>query len=436
MSKNGSPQTVAAPTKAAERAPAKIAGAPKPGAKQVNPIRAILQPVASLRLTVFLLGACMVLVLWGTLAQVDNGIHTVVTNYFRSLIAWVPLRVILCLQVPATAPWTTTIPFPGGFALGTVLMANLLAAHLTRFRIGWKRIGIWTIHIGVILLMLGELITGLGAVESHMVIEEGKSSNYLESQRNFELVLVDFSSAERDKEIVIPDTMLKKGRKISHPALPVDIEVIEYMTNSVLSEQAPDTGNNPATHGDGLRHRAERRSEVSGVDREQQIDIPAAYVEFSEKTSNKSVGVWLVSPHLSDQRAELDGKPYELALRFKRAYVPYTFHLTKFTHDFYPGTSTPKDYRSYVHLTDPQTGTERDVEIYMNAPLYFQGKTFYQADFLKGAQRGTVLQVVENPAWRIPYVACAFVSLGMLAHFGIHLGGFLKGQKRAKGSEK
>ena len=45
--------------------------------------------------------------------------------------------------------------------------------------------------------------------------------------------------------------------------------------------------------------------------------------------------------------------------------------------------------------------------------------------FLDG-DRGTVLQVVRNPGWLMPYFSCALVSLGMLVHFGIHLVGFLR----------
>ena len=38
---------------------------------------------------------------------------------------------------------------------------------------------------------------------------------------------------------------------------------------------------------------------------------------------------------------------------------------------------------------------------------------------------GTVLQVVRNPGWELPYLACAMVALGMLLHFGLNLVSFL-----------
>ena len=56
----------------------------------------------------------------------------------------------------------------------------------------------------------------------------------------------------------------------------------------------------------------------------------------------------------------------------------------------------------------------------MNHPLRHAGETFYQASFLRG-DTGTVLQVVKNPGWLIPYVSCVVVTLGMLIHFGIRM---------------
>ena len=39
---------------------------------------------------------------------------------------------------------------------------------------------------------------------------------------------------------------------------------------------------------------------------------------------------------------------------------------------------------------------------------------------------GSVLQVVRNPGWLLPYLSCAVVSLGMLIHFGINLSRYLR----------
>ncbi len=68
--------------------------------------------------------------------------------------------------------------------------------------------------------------------------------------------------------------------------------------------------------------------------------------------------------------------------------------------------------------------------IYMNNPLRYRGETFYQASFKPG-DGGTVLQVVRNPGWLLPYIACTLGALGMLIHFGMHLTRFVNRRRAA-----
>src|SRR5262249_46165402 len=150
---------------------------------------------------------------------------------------------------------------------------------------------------------------------------------------------------------------------------------------------------------------------------------------FRDRADGAALGTYLMSVELTPQRVVVDGKPYEVALRFKRLYKPYTLHLIEFRFDRYEGTDIAKNYSSLVRLIDPERNEDREVLIRMNEPLRHRGETFYQADFDKRTETTTVLQVVRNPGWLLPYVSCVVVALGMLLHFGIHLVGFL--QRRA-----
>ena len=42
---------------------------------------------------------------------------------------------------------------------------------------------------------------------------------------------------------------------------------------------------------------------------------------------------------------------------------------------------------------------------------------------------GGSLQVMRNPGWLLPYLACGLMTVGLLVQFGIHLTGFFR--KRA-----
>ena len=62
-------------------------------------------------------------------------------------------------------------------------------------------------------------------------------------------------------------------------------------------------------------------------------------------------------------------------------------------------------------------GENREVDIYMNNPLRYEGQTFYQYQMnqleMSGEREESVLQVVRNPGWLTPYLGCLMVGLGM-----------------------
>lgn len=394
-----------------------------------------LKVLASLQLTVVLFGLGILLVFFGTMAQVDFGIWTVVEQYFWSWVVWVPFdlfnkfgQVFMAEHFVKGSQWDGHFPLPGGKLLGGAMLVNLLAAHLIRFRVSWKRSGILLIHSGLILLFIGEFVTREYALEERMSINEGAACNFAEDTRVVELAFVDKSDPAVDQGVVIPESMLRhaKGR-ITNPDLPVDVEVLEYMINSALESPAPGKPNR-ATAGFGLAKVAVEKPQVSGVDPNQKIDVPAAYVKLFKKGTNEELGTFLVSLRLylmdHADSVEVGGKKYDLTLRFKRYYKPYSLYLEKFRFDRYPGTNKAKNYSSEVTLTDPEEGIERKVTIRMNEPLRHRGETFYQSSFNE-TETGTVLQVVQNPGWLIPYISCVVVTVGMLLHFGIYLTQFL-----------
>jgi cytochrome c biogenesis protein ResB len=126
------------------------------------------------------------------------------------------------------------------------------------------------------------------------------------------------------------------------------------------------------------------------------------------------------------------GKKYTFTLRPVRQYFPFSLTLLKATHTVYEGTDIPKDFRSLVHINNPQTSENREAYIYMNNPLRYAGLTFYQyqmdagqATREAGRVPSSVLQVVRNPSWLTPYIGCAMVGFGLVIQFMFHLVGFM-----------
>ncbi|NBO92849.1 MAG: hypothetical protein EBV06_11160 [Planctomycetia bacterium] len=395
----------------------------------------LLTAFASLRLTVLLFVLSFLLVLFGTLAQIDFGIWTVVRDYFRSFVVFIPFNLFLqfgqiFLGLPREwspgTPWRIggAFPFPGGWTLAILLMANLLAAHLVRFKLSAKRAGILILHAGLIVMLTGEIVTGVYAVEGNMAIEEGETVNVVVDNRVCELAIVDPSDDNTDRVISVPRWMLQRQAvPIRDEQLPFDIVPVHYMSNSALDNAAK---TNPANAGAGKESVAVEKAEGSGVASNQKADAPSVYVKLIDKTTGKEMGTYLFSLWLREQEIKVGDKFYEVSLRFRQTQRPFNLTLKKFTFDRYPGTETPLNFASLVHLKDTARGDDREVLIRMNEPLRHAGETFYQASWNERTERGTILQVVRNPAWQLPYWSCGIVTLGMLMHFMVSLVDFLK----------
>jgi hypothetical protein len=365
----------------------------------------------SLRLTVVCLALGLVLVFWGTLAQVDLGLYKAQNEFFRSfLIYW----------GPKGAPWKLPV-FPGGYLIGGVLLINLVASQIKRFAFTPGKIGLWMVHVGLILLLLGQLLTDLLSRESTLHLREGEARNYSETEREAELAVVDATDPDTDKVVAIPQGILGRRESIHPGGLPFTIRVKQFFPNSLVQNRAADAAQFPAaaTQGIGPRAMVTELPHVTEMDRR---DVPSAVVKI--ETPQGSLGTWLVSEFIDEpQSFTWYNRKYELALRPRRHYKPYSIQLLKFQHDMYPGTDIPKNFSSRILLQRPQTGEKREVLIYMNNPLRYAGETYYQSGF-DPDNRGTILQVVHNPSWLTPYLSCVLVGLGLVVQFATHLLGF------------
>lgn len=375
--------------------------------------------LTSLRLTVVLLTLAMVLVFIGTLAQVEQGLYNAQNRFFRSVfVYWSPAGGDLNLPV-----------FPGGYLLGSALIVNLLAAHIARFQFTWKKLGIHLTHGGLILLLLGQLATDIGQVESAMRLHEGESKSYSENQRRSELVVIDPSDSKVDHVISIPEDLLARRKTISHPALPFKLEVRRFVHNSRLARRAPMLATNEPPASEGLGRQLDVTSAPRAISMDER-DIPSAVIEIVGPKG--SLGTWLVSSFLDEaQPVTVGDKTYQVAMRFERYYKPYSIELLDFTHEKYKGTEIPKNFASRVRVKNPASGESREVLIYMNNPLRYAGATFYQAGFDDRDPTVTILQVVKNPSWLVPYISCSLMGLGLTVQFSSHLIAFARKRRRA-----
>ncbi|MFL2860500.1 MAG: cytochrome c biogenesis protein ResB [Pontiellaceae bacterium] len=319
---------------------------------------------------------------------------------------------------------------------GTLAGAVLFAACWVLYK---QRAGMVLLHAGILLLLVGEFFTALFAVEATMTIREGETATFFDRSQQFELVLTDTSDEEVDRVTTIPQSFLKPGKVVSLAALPFDLKVHARISNSnrpipLDSVSEGLRASYPPYAGYGERLYVARSREVSGATGER--NAPAVDVELLDRISGASLGRYILSiwfyPNFVNQIWDMPttvlykGRAYELYFRNRREPAlaesgsPYAVTLLDFVHERYEGTQTPKDFSSEIRLVNEGDEIDRELRIWMNNPLRYAKRTFYQSGYLPDDE-GTVLQVVRNDSWMIPYLSCMIVFIGMAAQFGLSL---------------
>lgn len=332
---------------------------------------------------------------------------------------------------------------------GSLAAIVLLVGCVLVFR---KRGGIVLLHAGIGLLFFNELFVAATARERQVFLQEGQTTNYLRDIRTTELAIIDRSGENTDEHFVIPRAHLERNYALNrrrqrsgqpptsifdpNDRLPFDVAVVGYYRNADVEDLKPGT-KSPATAGRGLREAIVELPAAKGTDMGGGVDLAAAYVKFTEKETGKDLGTYLLSQLAAEQKnperfaekVTLGGKTYDLFLRFKHEYKPYTISLVDVRKDDYVASDTPRNYSSDIRIKDDVAGVDQPVHIKMNDPLRYRGDTFYQSGYHPPGQTGgneaTTLQVVLNRGWMIPYVACMAVVIGMLAHFLIAVTRFI-----------
>ncbi len=214
----------------------------------------VIKVITSLKLTVITLAFAAVLVFLGTVAQEPMGLKLALDRFFKSFfVDHVAMKAALDKCTQMFLGWQPTpisqerlmtpgFPiFPGGYLLGTLLLTGLLASYYSRFVFAWKKAGIILTHLGVIMLLLGQVLTDQLAIESYLYLEAGDRQNYTVSHQDNELAVIFPEKGGTNRVVSIPGSRLKPGAEFRHPGLKgLRIEVKKYWPNARLARDLPD----------------------------------------------------------------------------------------------------------------------------------------------------------------------------------------------------
>ncbi len=373
---------------------------------------------ASFGLAVAIFVFMFLLILFGTLYQVDHGLYEAQNKYFSSMFV-----------VHKLGP--VAIPLPGGYLLMSVLGVNLVCGGLIRMRNRMRRPGILITHIGVLVLLISAGVTYHFSDRGHMRLYPGEMSDVFQSYYDWDIE-VGKPAAGATLQL-IPDKLLKDlgpgdSRTFYADALPIEVTVTNYMPNAMPVQVASAAGSD-ARIVDGFR------LESLPPEKEAEMNVPGAYVSVTDTASGETTQGILWGLALEPLTVRSGDVYYTVGLARKSYKAPFVVRVDDFRREIHAGTNMDASFESDV--TKIEDGAEEKILIWLNHPLRRKGFTFFQASW--GPTNAgpndrlfTVFEVVRNPADQGPLVACIIIGIGMLIQFLQKLSSYMRAETRMR----
>jgi len=440
-----------------------------------SPLDLVVRFLSSMKLSVCLVLLLGLLTWLGTLAQIDRSTYDVQTEYFESWFVVAQLPV----SIWGNHYFTLSIPLPGAYPVMGLLFLNLVIGGLVRMKWSSRNLGVLIIHLGIALLLVAGFVKMHYSYAGNLSLYEapsgggGVSGRVYQSSRfvsfhDHELALL-VDKGDSIEERVVPESALWPARlaeerqsvssgrgwlrsvqqlasrlfgratgqvvTLAPEGLPFTIEVRDFVDHARVLPGARsgtpcETIDGIALHPQTWRDGEQPRSEA---------EVAVCYVTVLPKNGTPLRAILYGLPRLPFDEARypfaftVDGVRYGLDLRHVVGDLPFALKLRKFQKLDHPGTMSPRDFRSFVTVVDPEGA--QDAEIFMNNPLRRDGFVVYQTSWgpqpMGGPPWYSVFEVSYNPSDAWPMLACGVIAFGLLLHFVVKLFRFLESSTRS-----
>lgn len=358
-------------------------------AKSPKSLRDWLAFMASPAILFYALPWLMVLLVIGTVAQKDLGLYAAQHLYFSSWILWWgPFRL------------------PGAYMTLAAITLCLAAKFLLYSPWRWHQAGIILTHLGVLILLIGGLVTALSQKEGYMLLGEGQSSSVISDYHARVLYI-----AEGGQNIAaVPFDTLKSGEAIA-ASLPFKL------TPSTICRNCQPA---PVKKPEG-RHGLAREISLRSAPLDQSDEANLSGFSFVIQGAGEQDGEYLVMEEIPHRpEIEMAGKTYSISLSRAQTELPFAIELKNFERVVHPGTDMASGFSSDITVQDGAVAWPYLIR--MNEPLRYKGYTFYQASFsLRPDGEYSILSVVQNKGRIFPYLGGIIIFAGLFLHIFIRL---------------
>jgi len=361
------------------------------GAKSGGKWQRWLKTIGNPAVLFYALPWLMILLTIGTVSQKELGIFEAQKIYFSSWILWMG-----------------PIPLPGAYMTLGVVTICLLAKFILYSPWRKHQAGIILTHLGILILLIGGMITAFSQKEGYLSLKEGQSGNAVSDYHARMLTI------EKDGAVFarIPFGELQQNESLPGVTLPFKVNVDTICRNCMPLSVKDASG----------RHGLAEQITLQTTEADPQDEGNLSGLVFSVSgLEDDQDGIYLAMEEIPHRPEVTAGDAtYRFSMGRAQTILPFEITLTDFQRDLYPGTDMPRGFASDVVVKE--NGVEWPYHIRMNEPLRYKGYTFYQASFsLRPDGEYSVLSVVENKGRIFPYLASAIIFAGLLLHVLIRL---------------
>lgn len=351
--------------------------------KKNSLISRIIAIISSLELTVLLLFLLSLLVVWGTLYQVDNGIYAAQERFFN---AWFTMVAGI-------------VPFPVLKTIVILLSVNLLAAAFRKRPLSIVTAGLFIIHIGVVVLVAGTAVTSSLNKESAINLQEGQSTAEAFDFSSWQLTFF-LKNAATTTIVRFDFDKLRPGQKLTLiPGIdPIYLHTLHTNCGVMRNEEEQKI----------LSFKPLPPSTERGR------NVPGCSIVLGEEQYFAYAGLtYPVNFLLGDYSVQVSLLPEALAL-------PLRMQLNRFEIQWHPGTTNARSYKSFLRVLGKNI--DREVVVEMNRPFRYGAYTVYQMGYT-GTENNyaTTLAIVRNPLRYMPYISSCIIVIGMFIHFFVKM---------------
>jgi len=329
----------------------------------------------------------MFLVVIGTVTQKELGLYVATERYINSIIFWLG-----------------PIPLPGGLTTIGIIFLALSVKFIFFSKWKWKQAGTILTHLGVLLLLLGGIITSQVNQEGFMIIPEGQSNNSISDYKDKVLVF------SKDGYVLQTINFEELSHNNTYEVNQIKIKIADVCRN--CSAQAP-SGKYTDLQGLAVN------MELLSVPDQKNIEENFSGITFQliEAPNKDLLGHYIVMEDIPKNPIIEDIK---ITLERKKQKLPFSVFLKDFRKIDYPGTLKAREFESDIIIQDENVSWPTTIS--MNEPLRYKGYSFYQSSFEQSPNTElTVLSVVKNSGWLFPYISTLIIFAGLLLHLIIRL---------------